>query len=891
MAVNVTSIRRAGVGLLLGALLIGCAGQTSAVSQPTDPSAMPQASPTVRPLPVQSLPDLVISGISVDWDLFAECADPGIASISAFIEVSNVGSEAAPSFRLEAVGTMLFFEPESAERSLRPGEALTTVWLGFPDPDNAVPLDQQQLTVTVDPENVIQEADESNNTRNYRPSLPEGIELCPTPMSPQLSMRQPVPYLPAGEPLNLQSIHMFDANRGWGIAGGPGADQHVLRTEDGGQSWFDVSPPELTSGTSEAALTAFGRMEDINSAWVGYGYSADPSLPSCHHGAVSALWHTTDGGSSWSRGAFVGWGQDIGGDGCGFPTMEFVDARHGWAWRSFFLGAGSSNYQLFRTTDGGVTWQLMPDDGLFRVSGLDFTDRTHGWATISYPLGYYPPLSLAQTHDGGEIWERSEVPLPGEIADFSSCSVHSPALRSATAGELTVSCETSDLQPAWYRYRTDDGGNSWQVQSIPEQPDQYVSTLAGWKLQIAPSELQAGEGLTCILVWTQDGGRSWSDVATMACDTQLDFVSSEVGWALTTIERGVTQLQRTDDGGHTWEPMQPVTIAVEAPDQRSLPARITPHGEQQPISVQTAERLSLLQAVPAGGLTAIGSYPPTNQLFTAHQDGTVTFWDLAEGGYGRVARLHDDWIYDLAVGQRSRLLATASKDGHVKVLWLYGIREVEDLTALGGEVASVAVGPDGTLFAIAGQDGVVRVLRIESPDFSMGDSSAEPLFELRGHQAWVWDVAFSPDGKTIASGSADRSIRIWDVESGELLQTLAAHDATVGTLAFSPDGSQLASAAWDGSLIVWETVGWEPVWGSSQHDQRVYSLGYSIDGSLLATGAGEGELFLWSASDGELLARLPAENSAVRVVFFDPGGRLLFAASDDEVLGVWGIEP
>lgn len=736
---------------------------------------------------------------------------------------------------------------------------------------------------------------ETQGAPTKRPPTQPGPTLMPTPTATAepVEVLQPLAYLPAGEALNLQSIDMFDAKRGWGIAGLPGEDQHVLRTEDGGQTWFDVSPPQLTYDSPEAALTAFGRIDDASTAWVGYGYSFEPSFSLCDAGAVGALWHTEDGGFTWSRGAFVGWGQDIGGIGCGFPTIDFVDASRGWAWRDFFLGAGSTNYQLFRTDDGGLTWQLMPDGYLYRVSGLDFIDRSHGWATISYPLGYSPALSLARTADGGETWEVGDVPLPDDPGNLADCRVHSPAMRSATAGELTVSCTTRDLEPAWFRYQTTDDGRSWRIQSIPDQPDQYVSSLTGWKLQTAPDEMQGGEqGLTCILRWTQDGGRSWSETAAMGCDTQLDFVTSQMGWALKTVEPGVTQLQRTADGGHTWEPVHPTTEVTKAPDERMTPARILPLGDPQLITAQTAGELRLLQQVPASGVTSIGFYPPYDQMFTAHQDGTVTIWDLAEGRYGRLVRLHSDWIYDLVVAERSRLLATASKDGHLRFLWLYGNRRFEDLSGLGGEVSAVAAGQDGALFAAAGQEAVVRIWRFGLYG-TIGDVDppAELIHDLRGHQAWVWDLALSPDGTTLASGSADRSVRVWDVETGEQLQVLNAHNATVGALAFSPDGTRLASAAWDGSVVLWDTQSWQPLAIADATGLRVYSIAFSADGSFFASGAADGSVTLWSAQDGQLLGKLQVAQRAVQALAFLPSGSALITASDDGLLRIWGTAP
>ena len=130
---------------------------------------------------------------------------------------------------------------------------------------------------------------------------------------------------------------------------------------------------------------------------------------------------------------------------------------------------------------------------------------------------------------------------------------------------------------------------------------------------------------------------------------------------------------------------------------------------------------------------------------------------------------------------------------------------------------------------------------------------------LEGHKDIVWDVNFSPDGKLLASGSRDKSVKIWRTD-GSLLQTLKGHDESITSLTFSPDGSLLASASRDNTVKIWRknpTTGefdWQPV-TTLGHSDWVDKVSFSPDGNLLVTGSKDETVKIWR-SDGKLLKTL-----------------------------------
>ncbi|HMF12828.1 MAG TPA: serine/threonine-protein kinase, partial [Gemmataceae bacterium] len=158
------------------------------------------------------------------------------------------------------------------------------------------------------------------------------------------------------------------------------------------------------------------------------------------------------------------------------------------------------------------------------------------------------------------------------------------------------------------------------------------------------------------------------------------------------------------------------------------------------------------------------------------------------------------------------------------------------------------------------------------------------LATLDGHADSVLAVAFSPDGSRIASGSADRTVKVWDRHSQREVFTLSGHAAAVTAVAFSPNGRQLASGSADGNVCVWDVIRGEQVLTWQGHAAAVTGLAFDPDGKRLAsTGREEsssGELKLWDAGKGIALAS-KTWHAPLAAVAFSPGGRRLVTAGED----------
>ena len=148
-------------------------------------------------------------------------------------------------------------------------------------------------------------------------------------------------------------------------------------------------------------------------------------------------------------------------------------------------------------------------------------------------------------------------------------------------------------------------------------------------------------------------------------------------------------------------------------------------------------------------------------------------------------------------------------------------------------------------------------------------------------------VAFSPNGKLLASASWDRTVRLWDVGSGALQQSIKAHDDSVNTVAFSPNSKVLASASRDRDIRLWDTGLSTSRQSFEGHSDWVSAVAFSPDGKLLASASEDRTVTLWDVRSGGPRQRLAGHSGSVKAVAFSPDGKLLASASWDGTVRLW----
>jgi small GTP-binding protein len=190
----------------------------------------------------------------------------------------------------------------------------------------------------------------------------------------------------------------------------------------------------------------------------------------------------------------------------------------------------------------------------------------------------------------------------------------------------------------------------------------------------------------------------------------------------------------------------------------------------------------------------------------------------------------------------------------------------------------VAFDPQGETLASGSQDATVKLWEA---------LSGKLLRTLEGHRHEVNSVAFDRQTETLASGSDDETVKLWEALSGKLLRTLKGHQAAVSSVAFDPKGRTLASGGWDDTVKLWEPRSGKVLRTLKGHRDDVDSVAFDPQGETLASGSQDTTVKLWEARSGKLLRTFERHAGWIFCVAFDPQGKMLTSGSDDKTVELW----
>ncbi len=357
-----------------------------------------------------------------------------------------------------------------------------------------------------------------------------GVQSAAAPQSTPLAVVAEAPLIDSP---SIIFIEMMDESYGWGIT-----ETEVVSTNDGGVTWYNVTPPGLT----DVGYSVFTDFLDASHAWV---QIVDPN----NYPNGGTLYHTSDGGLTWES----------------FQTpfsagdMEFMDADNGWMMADLGIGAGSMAVAVFQTKDGGATWtrtytndpslegagDTLPLGGIkVMMVPLDMSTAWIGGVIYSSGSTY-----LFRTDNGGKTWSQATMMLPGD-AQSSELTIEQVKFLSPTTGVLAIRLTSTSLETIIFT--TKDGGQTWdpatavlpssgmlEIPSVKEMIFYYgnqfhVTNDAAATFEIIDPNIAFGESLT-----------------------DMSFVSTTVGWVITTSPTNQRTLYKTTDGGLTWFPLIP----------------------------------------------------------------------------------------------------------------------------------------------------------------------------------------------------------------------------------------------------------------------------------------------------------------------------------------------
>lgn len=313
----------------------------------------------------------------------------------------------------------------------------------------------------------------------------------------------------------------------------------------------------------------------------------------------------------------------------------------------------------------------------------------------------------------------------------------------------------------------------------------------------------------------------------------------------------------------------------------------------------------------SGRITGNIQYSPDGKELAVASSMGIWIYNARTGAEVALLSGHQEDVQAIAYAPGGKTLASAGRDETIRLWQPKTGHHLATLTGHNGLVTSIAFSPDGKRLVSGSGDSTVRLWSTETrqqlwsadtPQKQNHAQKQDPLIrELFGLPAspvrspfeqlalqWVLAVAYSPDGKTLASsGSSDGTIQLWHVDTGNLVQTLEGHTETVTALTFAPDGKTLVSGSNDDTLRVWESPTGTLRRVLAGHGNDVKAVVFSRDGKRIASGSKDASVRLWEAKTGRFLPTLRGHYWGIEAVAFAPDGKTVASGAGTGRILLW----
>lgn len=272
------------------------------------------------------------------------------------------------------------------------------------------------------------------------------------------------------------------------------------------------------------------------------------------------------------------------------------------------------------------------------------------------------------------------------------------------------------------------------------------------------------------------------------------------------------------------------------------------------------------------------TFSPDSQIIASgSQDTTLKLWDIKTRKETKSFGDNFSPIYSIDFNSDGTEISSGTKFWQILEWNLTTGKEYPPLEHL-GTIWSIDLSPDNQMIASASADKTVKI---------WDRQTGAILQNLTDHQDQVYAVVFSPDGQRLVTASQDKTIKIWQVETGELLNTLTGHLEGVRSLAMSADGKIIISGSLDDTVKVWNLETGALIQTLTGNSSDVLSVAISPDQTIIASGSRDKTIKLWNLKTAELLNTLTGHQDEIYSIQFSPDGNSLVSGSKDKTIKLW----